>query len=158
MKFIISGATGFIGKELIKKLNRKGHEIVVLTRNAESAKFNIPVHCKQITWNPEDQSLSPSALKGVEAVFNLAGEGIADGRWSSERKRKLIESRILSTRRLVDAMAYMENKPKIFVSASAIGFYGSRLDEILNETESKGNGFLSDICQTNSAFSFVTVL
>jgi len=147
MKVMITGATGFIGKELIKKLNEKGHEIVVLTRNSEAAKFNIPVDCELITWNPAVKSLSPSALKGVEAVINLAGEGIADERWSSERKRDLIKSRILSTRRLVDAMTCMDNKPKVFLSASAIGFYGDRTDNILNEVESKGHGFLSDVCQ-----------
>jgi len=148
MKVMVSGATGFIGKELIKKLNEKGHEIVVLTRNLESAKFHIPVHCELVNWDPKVQSLSPSALKGVDAVINLAGEGIADGRWSPIRKRDLIESRIHSTRRLVDAMTYMDKKPRVFLSASAIGFYGERRNELLDETKPKGKGFLSDICQS----------
>ena len=71
MKVLVTGATGFIGRELIKKLNANGHEILVLTRNSDSAKFRIPVHCEIVTWDPEKHSLSPSVLKGVDAVINL---------------------------------------------------------------------------------------
>ncbi|MDA0692836.1 MAG: TIGR01777 family oxidoreductase [Nitrospinae bacterium] len=147
MKILVTGATGFIGKELVKKLSEKGHEIVVLTRNSESASFHLPVHCKIKTWNPEENALSPSTLKGVEAVINLAGEGIADRRWSATRKRQIMQSRVMSVRRLVDAMKVMDNKPKVFVSASAIGFYGDRGEMLLDETISTGNGFLSEVCQ-----------
>ena len=147
MKVMVAGASGFIGKELIKQLDDKGHEIVVLTRNHESARFNIPVHCEIVTWNPELNAVSPSSLKGIDAVINLAGEGIANGRWSPKRKREIIQSRVVSTRRIVDAMTSMNDKPKVFVSASAIGLYGDRGDELLNETSSKGEGFLSEVCQ-----------
>lgn len=147
MKVMVAGATGFIGKQLVKKLNKKGHEIVVLTRNPNTSRFHIPAHCNTIFWNPEKYSLPPTTLKGVDAVINLAGEGIADGRWSAKRKQALIQSRILSTRRLVNAMSYMRNKPKVFISSSAIGFYGSREDELLDESSNKGHGFLSEICQ-----------
>ena len=145
---MVTGATGFVGKELVKKLNEKGHEIVVLTRNPETARFHLPIHCDIHFWNPERYGIAPSTLKGVDAVINLAGEGIADGRWSPERKRKLIQSRVLSVRRLIDAMTYMNHKPKVFVSASAIGFYGDRGEELLDETSSKGKGFLSEVCQS----------
>lgn len=144
---MVTGATGFIGKELIKKLNEMGHEIVVLTRNSDSAKFRLPVHCEVISWDPCKYHLQSTALKGVDAVINLAGENIADGRWSPERKRELIQSRELSARRLVNAISYMDKKPKTLVSVSAIGFYGDRGDALLNETDSKGHGFLSDICK-----------
>jgi uncharacterized protein len=147
MKVMVTGATGFIGKELIKRLNEKGHEIAILTRNPESARFHLPVHCEIVTWNPERTALFPSALKGVDAVINLAGEGIADARWSSDRKRKIMESRVLSVRRLINTMTYMSAKPQVFISASAIGLYGNRKDELLDETASKGHGFLSDVCQ-----------
>jgi uncharacterized protein (TIGR01777 family) len=147
MKVMVTGATGFIGKELIKKLNEMGHEIVVLTRNSDSAKFRLPVHCEVISWDPCKYHLQSTALKGVDAVINLAGENIADGRWSSERKRELIQSRELSARRLVNAISYMDKKPKTLVSVSAIGFYGNRGDALLNETDSKGHGFLSDVCK-----------
>ena len=147
MKVMVTGATGFIGKELIKKLHEMGHEIVVLTRNPDSARFRIPVHCEIIPWDPCRNHLPSTALKGVDAVINLAGENIADGRWSPERKRKLIQSRELSVRRLVNAMTYMDKKPKTLVSVSAIGFYGDRGDVILNEGDLKGHGFLSDVCK-----------
>lgn len=147
MKILITGATGFIGKGLLGTLNEKGHEIIVLTRNPDSAKIYLPVHCEVVAWNPEQTALPPGSLKGVDAVINLAGEGIADGRWSHDRKRKIIQSRVLSTRRLVDAMSNMKDKPKVFVSASAIGFYGDRGDEPLDETSSKGHGFLSKVCE-----------
>ena len=148
MKVLVTGATGFIGKELIKKLNANGHEILVLTRNSDSAKFRIPVHCEIVTWDPEKYSLSPIVLKGVDAVINLAGEGIADGRWTPKRKRTLTQSRVLSARRLLDAISYMNSKPKVFLSASAIGFYGDQGDQLLNEESAKGNGFLSEVCQS----------
>ena len=144
---MVTGATGFIGKELIKRLNEMGHEIVVLTRNSDSARFRVPVHCEVITWDPCKYHLQSTALKGVDAVINLAGENIADGRWSPERKRELIQSRELSARRLVNAISYMDKKPKTLVSVSAIGFYGNRGDALLNETDSKGHGFLSDVCK-----------
>ena len=112
MKVMVTGATGFIGKELIKRLNEMGHEIVVLTRNSDSARFRIPVHCEVITWDPCRNHLQSTALKGVDAVINLAGENIADGRWSPERKRDLIQSRELSARRLVNAIAYMDKNCK----------------------------------------------
>jgi uncharacterized protein (TIGR01777 family) len=147
MKVMVTGATGFIGKELIKRLNEMGHEIVVLTRNSDSARFRVPVHCEVITWDPCKYHLQSTALKGVDAVINLAGENIADGRWSPERKRELIQSRELSARRLVNAISYMDKKPKTLVSVSAIGFYGNRGDALLNETDSKGHGFLSDVCK-----------
>jgi uncharacterized protein (TIGR01777 family) len=147
MKVMVTGATGFIGKELIKRLNEMGHEIVVLTRNSDSARFRVPVHCEVITWDPCKYHLQSTALKGVDAVINLAGENIADGRWSPERKRELIQSRELSARRLVNAISYMDEKPKTLVSVSAIGFYGNRGDALLNETDSKGHGFLSDVCK-----------
>jgi uncharacterized protein len=89
---MVTGATGFVGKELINRLNEKGYKIKILTRNAESAKFHLFVHCEIFTWSPERTALFPSALKEVDVVINLAGEGIADARWSSARKRQIIKS------------------------------------------------------------------
>lgn len=148
MKVMITGATGFIGRQLIKALNERGHEIVILTRNPDSARFRIPVHCETVTWDPSRGSLPSSVLKEVDAVINLAGENIADGRWSAKRKRELIQSRVHSVRRLIDAMTYMDLKPQSFISASAIGFYGDRGEEFLDEKDTRGHGFLSDVCHS----------
>jgi len=148
MKILIAGATGFIGKELIKKLDEKGHEIVVLTRNRETARFHIPVHCEIQQWDPENNPVSTNYLNDVDAVINLSGENIASSFWTDTQKRKLIGSRIMSVRRIVQAMRAMNTKPKVFISASAVGFYGNRKNEELRETSSAGKGFLSKICQS----------
>ena len=148
MKVLVAGATGFVGKKLVKDLKDKGHEIVVLTRNVDAARFRVPVYCEILAWDPINRYLPTSALNGVDAVINLAGENIADGRWSSNRKKEITQSRVLATRRLVKAMTYMNKKPLVFISASAIGFYGNRSDEILREDESRGHGFLADVCES----------
>jgi uncharacterized protein (TIGR01777 family) len=147
MKVLITGGTGFIGKKIIKALHDKNHEMVVLTRNSISAAFHIPVHCEIHEWNPEVNAISPDILNGVDAVINLAGENIANGRWTTTQKHKILQSRIMSVRRLVEAMSYLDQKPEAFVSASAIGFYGNRENEILDEKSSAGDGFLSGVCQ-----------
>ena len=130
MKILIAGATGFIGKELVKKLDKKGHEIVVLTRNQETARFHIPIHCEIHQWDPEKIPLSTNSLKDVGAVINLSGENIASSFWTETQKRKLMDSRVMSVRRIVQAMGAMDEKPKVFISASAVGFYGNRRNRI----------------------------
>jgi uncharacterized protein (TIGR01777 family) len=112
-----------------------------------SAGFHIPVHCEIHEWNPEVDAIKPDIFKGVDAVINLAGENIANGRWSTTQKHKIIQSRIMSVRRLVEAMSYLDKKPETFISASAIGFYGNRENEVLDEMSTPGNGFLSEVCK-----------
>ena len=148
MKILIAGATGFIGKELIKKLDEKGHEIIALTRNRETARFHIPIHCEIQQWDPDNNPLSTNSLKDIDAVINLSGENIASSFWTDTQKRKLMDSRIISVRRIVQAMEAMNTKPKLFISASAVGFYGNRENEELQETSSAGEGFLSKVCQS----------
>ena len=126
MKILVAGATGFIGKKLVKTLDQKGHEIVVLTRNRETARFHIPIHCEIQQWDPEKSPLSTNFLKDVDVVINLSGENIASSFWTETQKRKLMDSRLMSVRRLVKAMGAMNTKPKAFISASAVGFYGNR--------------------------------
>jgi len=148
MKILVAGGTGFIGKKLVKKLYEKGHEIKVLTRNQETARFHIPIHCEIHQWDPEKSPLPANLLKDVDAVINLSGENIASSFWTDSQKRKLMDSRVMSVRRIVQAMGSMDAKPKVFISASAVGFYGNRRNEELKETSSAGEGFLSKICQS----------
>jgi len=148
MKILLTGATGFIGRELAKKLDQQGHEIAILTRDPDSARFHMPVHCELYKWNPDNNIFPRKALAGVEAVINLAGENIADGRWSKTRKARIMESRVKSVRLLTEAMEKIDKRPRAFVSASAIGFYGDRGDEPLDESSSKGGGFLSNVCRS----------
>src|SRR5438309_11209382 len=99
----------------------------------------------QIAWNPQ-QSLAPESVSGFEAVIHLAGESVV-GRWSEAKKRRILESRVLGTRHLAEALAKTSKRPRVLISASASGYYGNRNDEILRETSSSGNGFLPEVCR-----------
>ena len=147
MKILVTGATGFIGYHLLPLLRDKAHEIVVLTRDPKSAGIRLPVACQVIQWDPESESLSPEVFEGVGAVIHLAGEGVLKGLWTQKRKREIFQSRVLSTRCLVETMRMVKRKPEVFLSASAIAIYGDRGDETLNETSSLKNGFLAGVCR-----------
>src|ERR1700722_19826684 len=123
MKCIISGGTGFIGRRIVEQLRLDGHTVVVWSRKA----------APPFTWDPLQGEPSPESFEGVDTVIHLAGETVAQ-RWNDEVKRRIADSRVLGTRRLVDAIARLENKPKVLVSASAIGYYGDRGAAILSES------------------------
>jgi uncharacterized protein (TIGR01777 family) len=141
MKVLVSGASGLVGSELIHELKRKGHQPVRLVRRKGLTSD------PEITWDINAGKLDPQALHDIDAVIHLAGENIAGGRWSDERKQKIVESRVKGTRLLAETLARLENPPKVFISASAIGFYGNRGDELLNDVSGKGSGFLADTCK-----------
>lgn len=141
MKVLISGSTGLVGSELIHYLKRKGHQPVRLVRRIG------PFEEPQIGWDIQAGKLDPKELEGIDAVIHLAGESIASGRWTEERKQKIVDSRVKGTRLLAETVAKMENPPKVFICASAVGFYGNRGDELLNDVSSKGKGFLADTCK-----------
>jgi len=146
MKILITGATGFVGRQVVLHLRDRGHEIVVLTRDAEKAPVRLPMACPVFSWPNVDQSPPREAFAGVDAVVHLAGENIIN-RWTASRKKKIIKSRVESTRQLVTAMQNLDRQPKVFVCASAIGYYGDRGDESLDESSDPGEGFLSDLCR-----------
>ncbi len=147
MNYLITGATGFVGKPLVAKLMSDGHKVTILTRNPEKAKGKLPPNVAIFAWNPEVEPAPTSAFTGVEAVIHLAGEGIAEKRWSQKQKEKISSSRVLGTRNLVQTINGLANPPKVFVSSSAIGFYGDRLDDALSETSAGGVGFLPEVCK-----------
>ena len=139
MRIVIAGGSGFLGRKLVNRLEGEGHSVAILTRR--------PTRPRDVQWNPDGTSGSlPGRLDGQDAVINLAGEGIADRRWSTERKAALRSSRILSTQTLVRAVAQCANPPKVFISASAVGYYGPRGDEPINEATPAGSDFLSRLC------------
>ncbi|MDE0214931.1 MAG: TIGR01777 family oxidoreductase, partial [Deltaproteobacteria bacterium] len=115
------------------------HEVVRLGRSAPEA--------GDVRWDPEGGLLDAGALEGVDGVVHLAGENIATGRWTAEKKRRIRESRVRGTRLLAETLAGLERSPRVLVSASAIGFYGDRGDEELSETSPAGAGFLPDVCR-----------
>jgi uncharacterized protein (TIGR01777 family) len=140
MKILISGATGLVGKHLIPTLEAKGHEIFSLVRKA-------PKNDREIQWDAETglNENEQGRLEDFDAVIHLAGEPIAQT-WTKEKKRALRESRVQGTKNLVNALGKTMNPPKHFISASAIGYYGNREDEILTEESAPGEGFLPEMC------------
>jgi uncharacterized protein (TIGR01777 family) len=137
-RVLVSGSSGPIGSALLPKLREHGYEVVRLVRGAPSRQ-------DQIGWNPL-QALDPATVSGFHAVIHLAGESIV-GRWTDAKKRRIHESRAEGTRNLSNALARTTIKPTVLVSASAIGFYGSRGDEILREDSSSGQDFLAAVCR-----------
>lgn len=147
MKFVVTGATGFIGKKLVTALLEKGHEVSVLSRNVSNAKENLPQAVHVYAWDPMAEPAPVGALTGKDVVIHLAGEGVAEKRWTKTQKEKIRSSRVIGTRNLVATINTIANGPKVLVSASAIGFYGNRQEEILDENSKPGEGFLSEVCQ-----------
>lgn len=141
MKVLVSGASGLVGSALIDELKRNGHQPVRLVRR--TGRFNEP----EVAWDINSGKLDAKQLEGIDAVIHLAGENIAGGRWTEERKQKIVDSRVKGTRLLAETVAKMENPPQVFISASAVGYYGSRGDELLNEVSANGQGFLASTCR-----------
>lgn len=139
MRVAITGSSGLVGTELRTQLSAAGHDIVRVERGERGS---LPV-----VWQPAQQWIAPAALEGCDAVVHLAGASIGDGRWSANRKRELWNSRIDSTRLLVEHFATLKQKPSVFVCASAIGVYGNRGDEELSDDAAAGGGFLADLVQ-----------
>lgn len=147
MKIVLTGATGFIGTHLVKSLAKDGHELVVLSRNPDRVMDKLNVPLKAYAWD-STQPVPQEALVGADAIIHLAGEGIAEKRWSKAQKEKILATRVEGTRHLVESIQKLPGKkPSIFVGASAIGFYGPRGDETLTESSSAGEGYLSHVCQ-----------
>jgi uncharacterized protein (TIGR01777 family) len=140
MKIAITGASGFIGRRLMKDL--RDHSLTVLSRHAGT---NLPPGVSMLPWNAAAGPPDAAALSGVDAVVHLAGEPIAQ-RWTPAVKQRIRDSRVAGTRNLVQALAQLPAPPKVLVSSSAIGYYGSRGDEVLTERSAPGSGFLPDIC------------
>ena len=146
-QIIITGATGSIGQRLVKELNAKGKKVIIFTRNTENARKKSPNTVKYVKWDYKNPEEWKNQLNGVDTFIHLAGANLSSKRWNEEFKKLAYDSRVLSTRNLVEAIKAAEKKPKAFICASAVGIYGDRYDEILDETSAPGNDFLANFCK-----------
>jgi uncharacterized protein (TIGR01777 family) len=142
MKIIVTGGTGFIGRALVDEMVRLGHELVVLTRKAD--RYSLP-SVRFVEWDARSLGPWQAEFLSADAVVNLAGEPIAEGRWTESRKRVLLTSRILATRLVVAALAGRATALPVLISASGIGYYGASDDRLLDEGSPLGQGFLADL-------------
>ena len=140
MKVAITGASGLVGSALVPFLTAGGHEVVRLVRRARSAK-------DEVRWDPDSDTIDAAGLEGVDAVVHLAGENVAEGRWTSARKTRLRTSRIAPTRLLAATLAGLKRKPGVLVSASAIGYYGERGETWVSEEDTPADDFLGRLAE-----------
>jgi uncharacterized protein (TIGR01777 family) len=140
LQVLISGASGLVGRELTAFLERRGDSVLKLVRTKERAD-------KNIYWDPEAGILDGAGLENVDAVVHLAGENISEGKWTDEKKARIRDSRIKGTTLLSNRISSLKTKPRVLVSASAIGIYGNRGSEVLTENSSPGDDFLSGVCR-----------
>ncbi|MDZ4833943.1 MAG: TIGR01777 family oxidoreductase [Candidatus Melainabacteria bacterium] len=140
MNVLISGSRGLIGSEITPRLKKNGHQVSRMVRSAKDATAS------DFVWNPMTGEVTGD-LTGIDAFIHLAGESIASGRWTDEKKKQIRESRIKGTTLLSETIAKLDSPPKVMVCASAIGFYGDRGSEVLDENSPVGNGFLAELCK-----------
>jgi uncharacterized protein (TIGR01777 family) len=138
MKILVAGSSGLIGSALVKRLKQEHHEVSRLVRRP-------PTSADEIQWYPPSHTIDEARIAGIEAVIHLGGASIAGKRWNDAYKREIRDSRVSSTHLLSEALARMPQKPRVFLCASALGYYGERGDELLPESSRKGDGFLADI-------------
>lgn len=151
MKVAVTGATGFVGSRLIERLQAEGHQTIALVRNSERAARLFPKSAfpqvEIVAYSPSESGDWQRVISGCDGVVNLAGEPIAEKRWTPEQKQLILNSRQLGTQKVVEAISQANPKPQVLVSASAIGYYGTSETATFNEQSAAGNDFLAQVCQ-----------
>jgi uncharacterized protein len=149
MKVAVTGSTGFVGSRLVERLLAENHQVVAFTRNVSNAERVLPKsqNLEIVAYKPKEAGVWQGKISGCDGVVNLAGEPIAENRWTPEVKKALLESRTLTTQNIVNAIAQSNPKPSVLVNASAIGFYGTNETASFDESSSAGQDFLAEVCQ-----------
>jgi uncharacterized protein (TIGR01777 family) len=145
MKIAIAGATGFVGTQLVEQLQAQGHQVIILTRNPQSASNRFG-QAQIVGYNPLKSGEWQESISGCDAVINLAGEPIAEKRWTPAHKRTILESRQLGTQKIVEAINLATVKPQVLINASAIGYYGTSETSKFDENSPAGTDFLGEVC------------
>ncbi|HEV2799088.1 MAG TPA: TIGR01777 family oxidoreductase [Pyrinomonadaceae bacterium] len=145
MKIIVTGASGLIGSALVPALKGRGHQVTCLVRTAAHARRADGVG--EVLWNPARGELDTAEIEGHDAAIHLAGDPIAEGRWTDEKKRRIRDSRVQGTTLIATTLAKLKQRPRVLLSASAVGYYGDRGEEVLTETSASGTDFLSAVCR-----------
>lgn len=145
MKVIVTGSGGLVGRALIRSLLADGHSVTRLVRGG-AQQFRTP-GSNAVEWNPDKGTIDAGALEGHDAAVHLAGEPIGEGRWDDAKKRRIMDSRAKGTRLLTETLAGLGEKPRVLVSASAVGFYGDRGAEVMREESASGSDFVSEVCR-----------
>jgi uncharacterized protein (TIGR01777 family) len=150
MKIIVTGSTGLIGYALVRRLIADGHSVTRFVRDGSGVGSDTTAESRgvrSVGWNIDKEIINDAEIAAHDAVIHLAGEPVAEGRWTEEKKRRIRDSRVRGTRLIAEAIARVEPRPRVFISASATGFYGDRGDEILDEASASGADFLAGICR-----------
>ncbi len=140
MKVLLTGSTGLVGSALLSQLRSNGDQVDILVRRTA-------LNGHDIQWNPATGELHQETLEGYDAVVHLAGEGIADGRWTQQKMDRIRESRVQGTDLLCRSLASLKHKPQVLICASAVGYYGDSGEQVLTENSPAGTGFLAEVCQ-----------
>lgn len=146
-RIVITGATGFIGRALSFRLLKEGYEVIALSRNLEKGKKIFGTRAKVVEWDTRSCQGWLEYADGAYAVVNLAGENLGSGRWSSKKKQAILQSRLDAGRAVVEVVKSVQKKPLVIIQASAIGYYGFRGDEIIDESSPPGKGFLAEVAK-----------
>jgi NAD dependent epimerase/dehydratase family enzyme len=146
MRVVITGATGFIGRALCRELH-KDYEVIALSRDSNRAAKSVGAWAQIVEWDGRTGGCWIQQADGALAIINLAGENVASGRWNKAKKAGILHSRLDSTRAVIESIKLANKKPKVVIQTSAIGYYGSRGIERLDENSTAGKGFLADVCR-----------